>query len=234
MRDERMNPRLLLVEDDATSQAFLAAAAGALPADVHCAGSRAEALAMAGEFDAWLIDAHLPDGSGIELLAELHARRSESAAPAPFALAHTASRLEEDLERLRAAGFDAAVAKPLDSAQWQAAIREGLAARNPRDWDDAAALRALNDNPEAVRGLRALFLAELPKQSSAIRTALEAGDAARARDELHRLKASCGFVGAQALRLAADALHAAPDDQRHWQRFRDAVARVLAEPAVDR
>ena len=61
MRDGGMNPRLLLVEDDPVSQTYLAEAARALPAEVDCAGSVAEALLLAGQhgYDVWLIDAHM-------------------------------------------------------------------------------------------------------------------------------------------------------------------------------
>ena len=56
---------MLLVEDDPTSRGFLRAAAAALPAHVDVAGSVADARVMATRetYDAWLIDAHLPDGS---------------------------------------------------------------------------------------------------------------------------------------------------------------------------
>ena len=228
-----MNPRLLLVEDDPVSQAYLADAARALPAEVDCAGSLAEAIALAAQarHDLWLIDANLPDGSGTALLACL---RETLPGPHPAALAHTASKLQEDLAALQAAGFDAVVSKPLPVQDWQAAIRQCLGDAEPEPaWDDAGALRALNGNADAVASLRELFLAELPRQQRAITAALEAGDEETARAELHRLKASCGFVGAARMRRAAEALDARAFDPQARARFDAAVGETLAAAASE-
>lgn len=228
MRDDGMNPRLLLVEDDPVSRTFLAEAARALPAEVDEAGSIAEAskLAMSNGYDAWLIDAHLPDGSGIDLLISL---RAATRMPWPYALAHTAARSNDDLAALRDAGFDAAIAKPLPVAEWQSAILSGLAVREgDACWDDAAALRALNGNIGSMEALRGLFRAELPKQQRAISDALDAGDTAAVLAELHRLKASCGFVGASRLLRAAEALHASPASRQARISFDAAVQATLA------
>lgn len=231
MRDEGMNLRLLLVEDDPVSQAFLSAATRALPADVDCAGSLHEALACAERhaYAAWLIDANLPDGSGADLLAMLRARQ---APPWPPALAHTASQRAEDLQALRGAGFDAVVSKPLPVTAWQAAVRTlfgAAAALSPPCWDEAVALRALNGDAASVQTLRQLFVDGLPAQQRTVSNALQSGDASTALDELHRLKAGCGFVGAMQLRAACDALHASPHDADALRAFEQAVARTLGD-----
>src|SRR3546814_2222136 len=57
--EDLMTARILLVEDDPTTCAFLAAAARGVPAEVDVAGSCAAALALAGDrdrHDLWLID----------------------------------------------------------------------------------------------------------------------------------------------------------------------------------
>lgn len=206
-----MKPNILLVEDDPVSRAFLEAATAALPATVATAGDAASAgaLANASAFDLWLIDAHLPDATGAELLARL--REAGFAAPA---LAHTASRDADAHAALREAGFAGVIAKPIDAASWQAALRHALRidpgahvadatawryGERPL-WDDAAALAALNGNREHVAALRRLFLDELPGQRALIANA----DTRVAT--LHRLRASCGFVGAARLDAAVQAL----------------------------
>lgn len=206
-----MKPNILLVEDDPVSRAFLEAATAALPATVASAGdaASASALAKASAFDLWLIDAHLPDATGAELLARL--REAGFAAPA---LAHTASRDADAHAALREAGFAGVISKPIDAASWQAALRRALridpgahvadatAGRYGERplWDDAAALAALNDNREHVSALRKLFLDELPGVRARIVDPAARGDA------LHRLRASCGFVGAARLDAAVRTL----------------------------
>ena len=216
-----MQPRLLLVEDDPVSQAFLRAALEALPATVETATSQAQAVAAAPGHALWLIDANLPDGDGPALLARLRA-----AAPATPALAHTADDSPALVRRLREAGFDGVVVKPIGAAELQACVHALLGQPTTAApgalpgggdailplWDDGAALAALNGNGDAVVQLRRLFLAELPGQQARIATALRTGDLEAARGELHRLKASSGFVGAARLQAAAGRLNAAPND----------------------
>lgn len=239
-RDLPVPPRLLLVEDDPTSRAFLVAASEALPAIVDAADCVAAALDVASRHrhDLWMIDAHLPDGSGPDLLAALRARGLQ--APA---LAHTASRERAELDALMDAGFDAAVGKPLPADAWRDALRAALAghaapgrvavrdaddiARHP-PWDDNAALAAMNGNRAHVDALRQLFLAELPATQQALRDAFAAGDRESLFAGLHKLRASCGFTGASRLDAAARSLQAAPGSDAAMSLFDDAVQDTLS------
>lgn len=207
-----MPPHILLVEDDPVSAAFLQA----LPAHVMLAHSRHQALQASGPFDACLVDANLPDGHGAGLLQALRARWPELPA-----LAHTADTSTQTQARLCEAGFAGVLHKPVAAADLRAAVRALLAdapaplpAVEPCPqalpvWDDGPALAALGGDPANLAGLRRLFLQELDAQGRGVLEALAAGDQARARDLLHRLKASTGFVGAARLRGACDALSAA-------------------------
>jgi len=223
-------PRVLLVEDDPASFAFLAAAVQAVPAEVDTAATVADALAVADRrhHDLWLFDANLPDGSGEELLGALrHGRRDVPA------LAHTASEDRHALEALRAAGFDGVLVKPLPAATVQAAVRDrlGLAstagAADPV-WDDEAAANSLNGNREHVATLRQLFIAELPHARERVAHAARAGDADAVRAELHKLRASCGFVGAARLAGVVAALHERPADADLLADFETAAAETGA------
>ncbi|PJJ99652.1 hypothetical protein CO611_04040 [Lysobacteraceae bacterium NML03-0222] len=232
MPSNAMNPHLLLVEDDPVSQAFLSEAARSLPAEVSCAATAEQACQLANchRFDAWLIDAHLPDGSGIELLARLR-KVHGSATPA---LLHTASQAAEELAEFNAAGFNAVIVKPLPADAWRNALNRLLniepqsRATAPDDWDDTSALRALNGNRQALEALRNLFYKELPQQYRKIMTALDAGDSDTALAELHRMKASCAFVGARALQQAVITLHATPANPAARQTFALAAEKMLA------
>lgn len=211
-------PHVLLVEDDPVSRVFLGAAIQAVPATVDAADTVAAALALAaaGPYDLWLFDANLPDGSGIELLTRLRARDAETPA-----LAHTASDDVAVIDALLAAGFREVLVKPLPAVAVQTVIRcalgliEGSGGMQDETaptadlpiWDDDAAARALNGNREHIATLRTLFVAELVGLRQRVATVARNQDFAGLRNELHRLRASCGFVGAARLGHAAHELH---------------------------
>ena len=222
-------PRLLLVEDDLVSAAFLRDAASTLPAEVHVAGSLAEARRAidAVRFDLWLVDAHLPDGPGETLLG------SRDASAATPALAHTAATESAVRERLLSAGFRDVLCKPLGIGALHAALRTHLATTTRIEetrptWDDDAALRAIGGDPAHVASLRQLFLQELPGQRSRVHAAAMAGDEVAIRAELHRLAASCGFVGAAGLAAVVRELQASPRQPQALRRLDAAVDGLLA------
>lgn len=228
-------PRLLLVEDDATSQGFFRAALEALPATVDVAGSVAQALETSGtaRHDLWLIDVNLPDGSGQELLLRLRALH-----PGVPALAHTADNGADIRQSLREAGFERLLVKPMTRADLLDAVRGCLghagasgapANEEPAtpDWDENAALSALNGQQAHVVALRELFLSELPVARDAVSVALRQHDDGALRSQLHRLQASCGFVGASRLGRAVRQLHQAPESDFARRQFDAAVSALL-------
>jgi DNA-binding response OmpR family regulator len=237
MEDWKMT-KILLVEDDPTTRAFLAAAAAGLPAEIDAADCCVAALALARnrDHDLLLIDANLPDGDGAGLLAALRAQGVQ--APA---LAHTATQEHDALDALRDAGFTDVLVKPMPAAMLQAAIRGVLGVRGLRIadaddaidgygqvWDDAVALAALNGQHADVDALRALFIGELPATRDSVRDAVRDGDIEALRASLHRLRASCGFVGASRLAAAVNGLQATPHSTKALARFLDATQDTLS------
>lgn len=229
--------RILLVEDDPVSRAFLAAALAAVPARVDAAASGAEALRRAGAgggHDLWLVDAHLPDGDGAALLGRLRAR-----APGVPAIAHTASDDAGAAQALRDAGFAEVLRKPITVHGLRKAVRAALrhasasasaaaVAEPAPHWNDAVAMSALRNDSGHVGALRMLFLGELPAQRDAILAALADGDRESATAVLHRLRASCGFVGAVQLEAAVCALQREPASAGALQDFIRDVESLLA------
>jgi CheY-like chemotaxis protein/HPt (histidine-containing phosphotransfer) domain-containing protein len=216
-------PRILLVVYDPVCRAFLGAAVQALPAVVDAADSMAAAtaLAAAGRYDLWMIDANLPDGSGAGLLARLRVR--DATTPA---VAHTAANDAAATTALLEAGFERVLVKPLPATAVQTALRQALgqaAELSPMPatpsgdalphWDDDTAVRALNGNREHVAALRKLFIVELPAIVERVRNAFRNEDFQGLHGELHRLRASCGFVGAARLQHAVQVL--GDDDRSH-------------------
>jgi DNA-binding response OmpR family regulator len=235
-----MMTKILLVEDDPTTRAFLAAAAAGLPADVDVAEDCATALVLAAErrHDLLLIDANLPDGDGSGLLAALRA----AGVQAP-ALAHTAAQERAILAALHGAGFVDVLVKPMPAATLQAALRDALGIHGLRvadagevaiavddkpAWDDDDALAALNGQQAHVDALRGLFVAELPDARERVQAAAVAGDVDAMRAALHKLRASCGFVGASRLAAAVATLQAAPHSAEALARFLDAAQDTLS------
>lgn len=241
-------PCVLLLEDDPVSAMFLATAIEGLPAQVDVAGSLAEArdAIAARHHDLWLFDANLPDGLGADLLAELRARGLDT-----HALAHTADARHDELDALIDAGFAEVLLKPLSVAQLQGAIRRfcgnggatadthGTGRQEPTMrceklpvWDDDAALRALNGHRAHVDAMRDLFAQELAQVSLRVSTALAGADTAALHSELHKLQASCGFVGAARLGGTIAALRDAPESADAAARFEGALQDTLSSPSV--
>lgn len=209
-------PRILLVEDDPVSAAFLFETTRSLPAQVVLAKTltEARAAAAAAPFDLLLIDANLPDGSGIQLLQQLRQQGVTA-----IALAHTADCDPNAHTPLLQAGFVQVLQKPMPVPTLLHALQQHLPAQALPVWDDAAALAAMGGKAEHVNTLRALFLQELSGQLTRIAAAAQQQDEAAIRAELHRLAAACGFVGAARLLKAVRQLQASPLNAHMLQQF---------------
>jgi CheY-like chemotaxis protein len=126
-----MGLRVLLVEDDELNQALVRAImARSGPvlrgAQLVTAGSIAQARGVlaAGAIDIVLLDMGLPDGSGLDLAAELQ-RHSDQVSPVVIALTGAAA---EQREAALAAGCVAVLGKPYGPAE----LASLLAAHLPR------------------------------------------------------------------------------------------------------
>jgi DNA-binding response OmpR family regulator len=231
-------PRVLLVEDDATSAAFLAEALASLPAQVDVAGDIAQAIALAraGPHSLWLVDAHLPDGDGLDCLGALRALREVPA------LAITAGAPREELDALCAGGFLEVLMKPVSVGLLHATVRRLLGdpagVAEPAAaftgcgklpvWEQEHALAAIGGNAGSLAKLRGLFLQELPLQREQLQRAQALGDAGAIAALLHKLRASCGFVGAARLGRAVEALSHSPLDAAALRNFGFAAEDTLA------
>jgi PAS domain S-box-containing protein len=110
--------RVLLVEDHADSAHALARIIAGFGHDVHVAGSVGAALKLFDEqkFDLLVSDLGLPDGSGLDLIRQIRARR-----PIP-ALALTGFGMEDDVARCLEAGFAAHLTKPVNFQKLEATL----------------------------------------------------------------------------------------------------------------
>lgn len=226
--------RLLLVEDDPVSRSFLEDALGNVPAVVDSTSDIASALVLARlhAHDLWIVDAHLPDGDGVDCLRALRTIHDTTA------LAVTASTAREELDALCDAGFIEVLCKPVSVALLCATVRrlvghapQGIREPSPGKlpvWDEQQALSAIGGNRAALLKLRVLFQTELPSLLDELQSARLTGNAPAAQAVLHKLKASCGFVGAARLCRAVDALAQSPMDAQLAQLFEFAARDALA------
>ena len=114
--------KVLLVEDEQATRRLMARLLVGLGHEVATAGTIAEALEQenrSGDFGLIVSDIGLPDGSGLELMRRIVARRG----PIP-AIALTGYGMEEDIQRSREAGFTAHMTKPIDFVKLEAMIRQ--------------------------------------------------------------------------------------------------------------
>jgi DNA-binding response OmpR family regulator len=241
---------LLLAEDDPVSRAFLLEAldSPAFRVDLAVDGRQALHSACRKRYDLLLLDLNLPHLAAHELLPRLRSDPVAHSAGAP-AMVLTADDDPILHAALRATGFADVLAKPLAIGTLLNAIDGALRPTGERsrpaplprmstlDWDDAVALSAANGNPDIVRALRPLMLAELPVQQARTIAALDRNEPAVAAAELHRLRAACGFCGASRLARAVDCLGRALADgtgvDAARQEFAHAAEQLLATPLPD-
>ncbi len=240
-----MKGDVLLAEDEPVSQRFLCDALQSLGYRCEAVGDGRRALerATAQRFDLLLLDVNLPELSGPEVFAGLR-RTSAVASHRTPAVALTADHETPVRQRLLDAGFAAVGTKPISVGELATLLDsvlrcvgpEAIQNENLAPWDDRVALRATGGNRDIVTALRELMRNELPAQRSAIVAAVDRGDVAAARNELHRLRAACGFCGAIALSLAVDRLHAAlavgNPDLNSLTSFLTAIEQLLSEGSV--
>lgn len=190
-----MKTSIVLIEDDEISRFYLSEAIALLEVELTvCPDFAAGDDAMRSKLPCLIIsDLNLPDG-------ELPDRVAAFPAGIPV-LAISAEVTPAIRARLAASGIQHVLCKPMPVAELHEAIGR-LCASAPELWNTDKALKALGGSSTALRSMRAMFIAELPVAAQSIQTALEAGDMAAVDGILHRLKASCGFLGAERL-LAA-------------------------------
>ena len=215
-----MKPSILLIEDDDISRSYLAEAIAMLEVDLSaCADFASAHAAMVANPPSLIIsDLNLPDG-------DLYAHATAFPAGIPV-LAISAELSPAVRERLAAIGIREVLAKPMPLAELHEAIHR-LHGAVPEFWDRSKALKALGGSSAALRSMRAMFLAELPSAAMSIQKEYDCGNRTAVHDTLHKLKASCGFLGADHLLAACRHLDQDPCLQT-LAAFQSSVTETLA------
>ena len=161
-------------------------------------GTEALRLAEKGGFDAMLLDVHMPEMDGFQVVQAIRASERTTGGHLPI-IALTARSRKEDREKCLAAGMDDFLTKPIAAANLWAAI-ERVVPPHPRVGhqglgllDPEVLLAACGGDPGLLEKLGETLKLQLPDRINAVKTALNNGDAPRLREAAHKL---CGMVAA--------------------------------------
>ncbi len=223
----RSRSRILVAEDNAVNQRVAVRMLERLGyrADVAANGLEAVEALSRIPYAAVLMDVQMPEMNGYEATAEI--RRKEEGRPRQTSIiAMTANAMQGDREEALSAGMDDYVPKPVKLEDLEAVLKRWVSEERepeeqeatvpeadegpvegdteaPLDRSVLAGLRELQEEgePDILEELIGLFLTDVPPQLSALREAVEAGDAQSVERIAHTLKSSCGNMGA--VRMAA-------------------------------
>ena len=164
------------------------------------AGGEGEiAPSAAPPFDLLLLDVHMPELDGFQVIGKIREREQSTGSHLPV-IALTARSRREDRERCLAAGMDEYLAKPIRAADLFAAIDRVVSrpsARHPGHGEPAdgatlldplVLLAACGDDPDGLRGLCEDFSVYTPKRLADVDAALRNQDAPRLREAAHKLR----------------------------------------------
>ena len=187
--------RVLVAEDNEVNQRV---AVGMLERAGHRAvvvanGRQALAAVARESFDVVLMDVQMPELDGFETTAAIRERERGTPRRLPI-VALTAHAMKGDAERCLASGMDAYLAKPLQAAELVAAIGRLV----PDGAIDAARLlERVGGDRRAAAEVARIFLADAPRRTREIRSAIVQGDARALRAAAHTLKGAVSNFGAQ-------------------------------------
>jgi CheY-like chemotaxis protein len=158
-------------------------------------------------FDVILMDLQMPEMDGFQTTAAIREKEKSTGDHVPI-FAMTAHALQGDRERCLAAGMDGYIAKPIRSAELQAALngvetchmKPAPAKENSKDQEvlnRAALVEYVDGDEELLRQIVQRFLKNGPAMLEQIRQALVQGNAQALAFHAHTLKGALGNFFAQ-------------------------------------
>jgi PAS domain S-box-containing protein len=219
--DGQEEGRLLLAEDNLINQEVaLAMLAGAgYRVDTVPNGAAAVEAVASQDYDAILMDCHMPELNGYEATAAIRAQEGPGRHTPIIAM--TAGARREDRERCLAGGMDSYLAKPVSkdallalvarsvrSAKTTPAVPTGGARRagDAGQILDEAVISELEElDGDVLTTLLALYFDQAASNISELTGAVERGDASTVAELAHKLKGASLTLGAvQVSRLASE------------------------------
>lgn len=207
--------KVLVVEDDEVNALVLERFVGMLGQVPLCASSIGAALRIAHQTPVAvaIVDMNLPDGDGVGLLSKLRKIPAYRSTPVVLISAHVR---REEAERLRQAGFDSVMQKPVTQSQLRGVL--GRLLSNPEtitpgghtvtdatpaseERVDKAFLNAEQDSlgMATVEQIATVFERQGESLIASLGDAASRGDADDARKLAHKLRGAAANVGLQQL-----------------------------------
>jgi two-component system, sensor histidine kinase and response regulator len=203
--------RILVAEDNDFNRDLLEHLLARLGLSAPMAVNGREALALLERepFDLLLLDIHMPELDGFQVVGEIRERERTAGGHLPV-IALTARSRKEDRERCLRAGMDEYLAKPFTAADLWAAIDRVLRSRPPRQpprldlLDPPVLLAACGGDPAMLRKMCRSLQSRVPEYLAAIRDALHDQDALRLREAAHKFYGMLSAFSTAAGDQAAD------------------------------
>jgi two-component system, sensor histidine kinase and response regulator len=177
-------------------------------------GRTALALAAEGGFDLLLLDVHMPELDGFEVVQAIRERERTAGGHLPV-IALTARSRQEDRERCLAAGMDDFVTKPIGPAELFAAIDRVLPGRQASDAALASStepgallaaktlLAACDDDPVLLDKLIGVFKNSISGSLAQVHEAITRAGPQRLRESAHQLRGLLSTFSTEAAEGAA-------------------------------
>ncbi|MFI5378340.1 MAG: response regulator [Tepidisphaerales bacterium] len=240
--------RILLAEDNITNQQV---AVGILKklglhADAVANGCEAIKALQTIPYDLVLMDVQMPEMDGLEATRQIRSLQSAGNNHAVPIIAMTAHAMSGDREKCLGAGMNDYVSKPVSAQALAAALDkwlpqdstaapdrtselpQGTASVQPHEpavpvFDRAGMMARLMDDQELASAVTAAFLEDVPRQITALKGYLAAGDISSVHRQAHTIKGASANVSGEALRAVAVAMEDAAkagdlsDAERHLE-----------------
>jgi len=178
-------------------------------------GKTALKAAQRDRFDVALLDEEMPGLTGVQV-ARAICENANTKEGRPILIALTGNNSPEDRERLRAAGFDAVIAKPFHLETLatllrdpthippDATIHDSVSGSEPGSVEDI--LKRIGGDKKLLCQMIATFQHDTPKRMATIKNMLKRKDGVELSSHTHALKGSVSIFGAVHARQHCQAL----------------------------
>jgi len=208
--------RALVAEDNEFNAKLMQQLLGRRGHEVRIAKNGREALALANDlpFDVMLLDIHMPELDGFQVVQAIRERERTTGGHLPI-VALTARSQKEDREQCLAAGMDDFLAKPIQAAAlWEAihtvtgrergsAPDSGTPVATARLIDPRVLLAACDEDPEILKSICESFRAHMPGHLAAVTEAARNRDVQRLQMAAHKLLGMVAAFSSRARELAS-------------------------------